>query len=322
MIAKIESDSELVKFDYNNKKNQLDKSKISIGTKASKLLKSFSDDERSVFMFGVKDFLIKVTDGLLKDLSLQNQVVADLRCLAPSNRTVSYERAIIRLAKKLPPNVCLTSKEIDNLPLEWKYLVLEKFTWDKYDSLQTHWVKIFEMRDDCGDFKFPIITKVVKFCLALAEANASAERAFSQIAHIIRKDRNRILPDVVNALMVTKSYIENTAPCYKQEIKQDLIDSVKNSYILYSNRNNDTDINHNEAGPSSVSQEDLVEENLNIEIDYQEDKIKLNNESAKKLIEEAQTFMQENTKLTHELEKLKKRQKKSQAARKGKRSKK
>ena len=56
MIAKIESDSELVKFDYNNKKNQLDKSKISIGTKASKLLKSFSDDERSVFMFGVKDF--------------------------------------------------------------------------------------------------------------------------------------------------------------------------------------------------------------------------------------------------------------------------
>ena len=100
MIAKIESDSELVKFDYNNKKNQLDKSEISIGTKASKLLKSFSDDERSVFMFGVKDFLIKVTDGLLKDLSLQNQVVADLRCLAPSNRTVLYERAIIRLAKK------------------------------------------------------------------------------------------------------------------------------------------------------------------------------------------------------------------------------
>ena len=101
-----------------------------------------------------------------------------------------------------------------------------------------------------------------------------------------------------------------------------MIDSVKNSYILYSNRNNDTDINNNEAGPSSVSQEDLVEENLNTEIKYQEDKIKLNNESAKKLIEEAQTFMQENTKLTHELEKLKKRQKKSQAARKGKRSKK
>ena len=92
--------------------------------------------------------------------------------------------------------------------------------------------------------------------------------------------------------------------------------------ILYSNRKNDTDINNNEAGPSGVSREELVEENLNTEIKYQEDKIKLNNESAKKLIEEAQTFMQENTKLNHELEKLKKRQKESQAARKGKRSKK
>ena len=88
--------------------------------------------------------------------------------------------------------------------------------------------------------------------------------------------------------MVTKSYIENTAPCYKQEIKQDMIDNVKNFYILYSNQNNDTDINNNEAGPSGVSREELVEENMNTEIKYQEDKIKWNNESAKKLIEEVQ----------------------------------
>ena len=56
MIAKIESDSELVKFDYNNKKNQLDKSKISIGTKASMLLKIFSDDARSVYVWCKKFF--------------------------------------------------------------------------------------------------------------------------------------------------------------------------------------------------------------------------------------------------------------------------
>ena len=74
--------------------------------------------------------------------------------------------------------------------------------------------------------------------------------------------------------MVTKSYIENTAPCYKQEIKQDLIDNVKKFYILYSNQNNDTDINNNEAGPSGVSREELVKENMNTEIKYQEDKIK------------------------------------------------
>ena len=110
--------------------------------------------------------------------------------------------------------------------------------------------------------------------------------------------------------MVTKSYIENSVPCYKQEIKADLIENVRNAYRRYSNSNKDTDLNNNEAGPSGLTQQELGEEILSKEIKYQEDKIKLNNETAKKLIEEAQTFMAENTKLNHELDKLKKRQKK------------
>ena len=122
--------------------------------------------------------------------------------------------------------------------------------------------------------------------------------------------------------MVTKCFIENSAPCYKQEIKADLIENVRNAYRRYSNSNKDTDLNNNEAGPSGLTQQELGEEILNKEIKYQEDKIKLDNETAKKLIEEAQTFMAENTKLNHELDKLKKRQKKNQAARKGKKSKK
>ena len=289
--------------------NQLENLKINIETKATKLSKQLSDDEMKVFMLGIKEFLVKVADGLFKDLCLQNQTMADLRCLAPNNRTVLYERAMIRLAEKLPPKFSLTTREIDNLSLEWKCLVLEKFSWNKYDSLQNHWGKIFEMKDEVGDKKIPIISKVVKFCLSFSEANASVERTFSQIAHII-KDRNRILPDTVNALMVTKSYIENSAPCYKQEIKADLIENVRNAYRRYSNSNKDTDLNNNEAGPSGLTQQELGEEILNKEIKCQEDKIKLNIETAKKLIEEAQTFMAENTKLNHELDKLKKRQKK------------
>ena len=110
--------------------------------------------------------------------------------------------------------------------------------------------------------------------------------------------------------MVTKSYIENSAPCYKQEIKADLIENIRNAYRRYSNNNKDTDLNNNEAGPSGLTQQELGEEILNKEMKYQEDQMKLNNETTKKLIEEAQKFMAENTKLNHELDKLKKRQKK------------
>ena len=49
--------------------------------------------------------------------------------------------------------------------------------------------------DENGDVRFPIVDKVVKCLLALSEANGSVEHNFSQIAHVIRKDRNRLLPE-------------------------------------------------------------------------------------------------------------------------------
>ena len=304
-ISMLSSDSELVKFDYRNEDKQLDKCKINVGEKTTKLLKNVSEDTKTVFMGGVKQFLIKVTDGLHKDLALQNHSLADLRCLAPVNRTASFERAFVRLARKLPPSARLSTSEIDKLPLEWKFLVLEKFTWNKLDSLTTHWSKVFQIRNESGEIKFPTINKVIKCFLAMSEANAPVERTFSQIAHLIRKDRNRLKTETVRAIMVVKSFIENVGPCYQQNITKELINDVKNAARLYQTRNEDVDENNNLPGPS---QSELVDENINTEIKYQEEMIRLNNDSAKKLIEEAQKIMTENEKLNSELEKLKKKQ--------------
>ena len=48
----------------------MNKSYINVGLKATKLVKNISDDEKAVFRSGVNEFLIKVADGLHKDLSL------------------------------------------------------------------------------------------------------------------------------------------------------------------------------------------------------------------------------------------------------------
>ena len=53
-IAKLKSDSALVKFEYKKEENQLENLKINIGTKATKLSKQLSDDEMKVFMLGIK----------------------------------------------------------------------------------------------------------------------------------------------------------------------------------------------------------------------------------------------------------------------------
>ena len=229
---------------------------MQIGDKATELLKKMTKDDKELFLFGVKEFMIKLADGLHKDLNLQNRILADLRCLAPRNRTAAYEKSIVRLAKQLPPKFLLSSNEIDLLPFEWKYLVLEKIVVDEKISLELYWGKIYQIKDDGGELKFPTLSKVVKKFLSLAEANAPVERAFSQIKHLIGKDRNRLLPETVNALMVTKSHIQSTSSCYNQDINENLMHNVRNSRRLYfDGKKNNNDINDNERGPSGIQLE-------------------------------------------------------------------
>ena len=95
----------------------------------------------------------------------------------------------------------------------------------------------------------------MKKFLSLAVANAPVERAFSQIKHLIGKDRNRLLPETLNAVMVTKSHIQSTSSCYKQDINEILMHNVRNSRRLYfdgKKNNDDNDINNNVPGPSGI----------------------------------------------------------------------
>ena len=58
-------------------------------------------------------------------------------------------------------------------------------------SVDRYWRTILALMD-CGEVRYPIIGKVVRFVLSNAEANGTIERHFSQSFHIIRKDRNRL----------------------------------------------------------------------------------------------------------------------------------
>ena len=83
--------SRLVGCRYNEPENHLYISKIQIGDKAAGPLKKMPKDDKTPFSF-VKEIMIKLADGLYKDLDLQNKILADLRCLFPRNRTADYEK--------------------------------------------------------------------------------------------------------------------------------------------------------------------------------------------------------------------------------------
>ena len=130
----------------------------------------------------IKQYYLKLCEHLLKNLSLSNSFLSNLEFLNPLSRTIENENKVLYCAKKLHSGANIGHKYIDALSTEWKNLVLENIPKDwftdeiqKYNPLDSYWCRIFKIKDSNNEMKYPIMTKVVKSCFAIAEANADGE---------------------------------------------------------------------------------------------------------------------------------------------------
>ena len=61
-------------------------------------------------------------------------------------------------------------------------------------------------------------------CLSFVEANAAVERQFSQLTHIISKDRSRLDENTIKGLMACKSTMAaNNKSCYNFPTNDEMI---------------------------------------------------------------------------------------------------
>ena len=228
LIENIKNDKDLITFDFKDKKHVLPIEKINIGIKARGSISRFTNTEKNVFLEGVKQYYIKLSEQLLKNLSLSNSFLANLEFLNPISRTIESEKKVLSCAQKLPPGANIGHKEIDALSTEWKNLVLENIpkNWytdevQKYKPLDYYWSKVFDIKDCNNEVKYPVLSKVVKSCFSIAEANANVERLFSQITHILQKERKCLNLDTVKGILYSKEV------CLDVEIDDQLMFNAK-----------------------------------------------------------------------------------------------
>ena len=160
---------------------------------------------------------------------LRDTLLADLRFLSPSSRNIESGKQLKRIAKKLPPSSQIEDGDIDLLFIEWKQLVLESIPteWTGDDvPIDTYWTSIFNIKIS-NQLKYPTIKKVVICCLSFAEANAAVERQFSQLAHILSKDRSRLDENTIKGLMACKSTMAaNKKFCFNFPVNDMIIHSL------------------------------------------------------------------------------------------------
>ena len=83
------------------------------------------------------------------------------------------------------------------------------------------------MKGADNEIKYPVISKVVRSCFAIAEANGDVERVFSKISHIAQPDRNRLDIECIKGVLHCK---EN---CTDVEVDDRLMYHVKAAHSRY-----------------------------------------------------------------------------------------
>ena len=235
---------DLVNFEYKDKDNIKPLNEISIGIKATEFISHFSEQDKTLFLSGVNRFYTKLCDEMLSKLSLKNKFLGNLRFLKPDNITQEGQKMITCISQSMPPVVKLATKDLDALSVEWQLLMLEdlpdfyKIENNKkvYIPIDKYWGNILDMNTS-NENKYPIIEKVVKFALSIAEANAGVERMFSQLFHIITKDRNQLATHTIKGLLITKSYLKSIGNCTNFEIDESMMYHLKASRSKYVERN-------------------------------------------------------------------------------------
>ena len=97
-IEKLKDADSLISYEYNNPakpQNILPLNDFTIGRNARKLVSDLSESEQTVFMHGVKRFLVKLCDELKKNLPLKNKFLANLRFLQPEYTNIEGEKLIL-----------------------------------------------------------------------------------------------------------------------------------------------------------------------------------------------------------------------------------
>ena len=315
----------LIKFDYKHNDNVKPLDEISIGVAAKGIISKFSQQDKTVFLSGVKRFFIKLCDQLLAKLSLKSVLLGNLRFLNPENINEEGQKMISYCASNMPPGFKMSTRDIDALSIEWQLLRLEDLpdlyeidegNKKKYIPLDKYWRQILNLKES-GELKYPIIERVVKFALSIAEANASVERLFSQLLHIISKDRNKLEVHTIKGLLITKSFLHSNGTCMNLDIDDSMMYHLKASHSKYVERN----LEKNQYKRKNTIEKSLVDEvhrkftknkklkaieNKRIQLEKQENLVKANEIKAMSLLKEAQLLMKDTQDMNKQIVKEKK----------------
>ncbi|XP_072391432.1 zinc finger protein 862-like [Diabrotica undecimpunctata] len=185
-----------------------------------------NDKDLHDFRLRCLQFYIELSSQIKNRFPFGDELYQQLTWLDPinifsENKVIS----IIKLARKFPNIV--SHQYLENLNLEWRLLSeLPENKFNNQMDLEELILELDSSKNPLGVPLFPTLCKFLKNISCLPHGSAAAERVFSSLNLIKRKNRNCLSTSTCQNLLLTKE-ITKTLTCFDWEPPSDLLKQYK-----------------------------------------------------------------------------------------------
>ncbi|XP_050411053.1 uncharacterized protein LOC126825411 [Patella vulgata] len=208
----VNKSSSLLEINFEDVINQKDDGDLYIGADSRKFIEDNPGMDLKPFYSAIRHYFTTVCNHMKKKFPLQDKVLLNAVVTDISKRDSVKFSSLKFFVNK---SVCLT-KLVDGKMNELVGQFLAYQVDDlgdsimKEDRIDKAWHTIGQMKDpDTGNFKYPLLLKVVMLILVIFHSNADCERAFSMVTKVKTKFRPNMSTEALNAVITHKIAMQN-----------------------------------------------------------------------------------------------------------------
>lgn len=224
------NNTETNKIEIRNPSNFLPLENMYLGFKVQEIIESVHvqliPTELHNFRINCLNFYIELASQIKDRFPFGNELYAQLTWLDPQNIFSNNKvNSIIPLVRKFSNMV--KEDDFENINTEWRMLAeLPKEKFNKDLSIEDFVRELSSCKNAFGEMLFPTLFLFLKNILCLPHGSAAAERIFSSLNLIKRKNRNSLNVSTCHNLLLTKEMLRSTT-CCNWEPPSDMLKRMK-----------------------------------------------------------------------------------------------
>lgn len=214
---------EINKINHKDPSNFLPLENMYFGYKAQEIIDQHQIDSHELHNFRLKclNFYIDLSSQIKDRFPFGNELYQQLTWFDPRIFSDLKAPSIIPLVKRFPNMV--NENLFENINSEWRMLSeLPKAKFNENMDLEIFIIELGTIKNSLGENLFPNLYTFLKNIICLPHGSAAAERVFSALNLIKRKNRNLLDVNTCHNLLLSKEMLRLTT-CYDWEPPSEML---------------------------------------------------------------------------------------------------